>query len=236
MNARQILAAGVSVMLVLLALTVYQSCTLTAKVPGQAVSALSTNYQWTLHRAAALLRQWGGDQVAVSIQSDSLGVKPIGELALARVRVRSIVDYSDATFGSTKRIIAHEAFDVKLGWDINSDIAIVVSRESHTVHISANRPRVLSVTHADREPQILLSEDGVLNKLKPEDMVKVQAQLEAGARGSDEVHEGMATAIEDFKRYFTALFQMEGYTVVFDFDGTNRLNAPLLSPKTEVSQ
>ncbi len=234
MNARQIFAGGLSVVLVILALAVYQSCVRMAAAPGQLAGALSSDYKWTLNRAAEVLRKWGGDQVAVTVQSDSLGVKPIGELALAKIRVRSIVDYSDAAYGSTKRIIAHEAFDVKLGWDINSDIAIVVNREARTVRISAARPRVLSVTHADREPQILLSEDGVINKLTPQDMVKVQAQLEAGARTSDEIREGMTVAMDDFKRYFTAIFQMEGYAVTFDFNGKNQLNnTPLLSPKSE---
>ena len=235
MNARQIFAGGLSVVLVILALAVYQSCVRMAAAPGQLAGALSSDYKWTLNRAAEVLRHWGGDQVSVTVQSDSLGVKPIGELALAKIRVRSIVDYSDAAFGSTKRIIAHEAFDVKLGWDINSDIAIVVNRETRTVRITAAHPRVLSVTHADREPQILLSEDGVLNKLKPEDMVKVQAQLEAGARASDELREGMTVAVADFKRYFTAIFQMEGYAVTFDFDGQHQLgNTPLPAAKPEM--
>ena len=65
----------------------------------------------------------------------------------------------------------------------------------------------------------------------------MQAQLEAGARGSDEIHEGMTVAMEDFKRYFTAIFQMEGYTVTFDFNGQNQLgNTPLLGPKPETSK
>ena len=221
--------------LVILALAVYQSCVRMAAMPERLADKASADYQWTLSRAAYVLRNWGGSKVAVTVQSDSLGVKPIGELALAKIRVRAIVDYSDAAYGSTKRIIAHEAFDVKMGWDINSDIAIVVNREARTVRITAARPRVLSVTHADREPQILISEDGVLNKLTPQDMVKVQAQLEAGARASDDVREGMTMAMEEFKRYFTAIFQMEGYTVTFDFDGKKQLgNTPLLSPKSEM--
>jgi len=229
MNARQIFALGVSLGLLVLALTAYQSCTRLAATPGRLADRLSDDYRWTLANAATALRNWGGNQVTVTVANDALGVKPISELALAKIRVRSIVDYSDATYGSTKRIIAHEAFDVKLGWDINSDMAIVVNRESHTVQIYAARPRVLSVTHADPEPHILLSEDGVLNKLTPDDMVTVQHQLEAGARTGEEVREGMTVATEDFKRYFTALFQMEGYRVLFDFSGTNiasHLNLP----------
>ncbi len=235
MNAKQILALGVSIFLLVLALTVYQSCTRVAAAPGRVAELVSQDYQRTLTAAAAALRRWGGDQVTVNVQNDSLGVKPIGELALAKIRVRSIVDYSDASLGSTKRIIAHEAFDVKIGWDVNSDIIIRVNREARTVVIMAARPRVLSVTHADREPHILLSEDGVLNKLTPQDMVNVQAQLEAGARASDELREGMTVAMEDFKRYFTAIFQMEGYTVAFDFDGKNQLGStPLLGAKPEM--
>ena len=107
--------------------------------------------------------------------------------------------------------------------------AMIATAPAFAAPVTAER-----LVNADREPQILLSEDGVLNKLKPEDMVKVQAQLEAGARTSDEIREGMTVAMEDFKRYFTAIFQMEGYAVTFDFNGKNQLNnTPLLSPKSE---
>jgi hypothetical protein len=179
-----------------------------------------------LDKVAGMVTNWGGDKVTVHVQGDSLGVKPIGELALAKIRVRSIVNYLDTRHLSTKRIIAHEAFDVKIGWDMNSDIAIVVHPATHTVVISAARPRILSVTHADEKPCILLSEDGVLNKLTPEDMVQVQNQLENGARASGDLREGANTAIDGFRRYFTALFQMEGYAVTFDFTGTNSLYIP----------
>jgi hypothetical protein len=225
MNARQILATGGSLCLLILAVTAYQSCTRLASAPVELGGQLAGNYRWTLTNAAAALRQWSGNQVTVTVQSDTLGVRPIGELALARVRVRSIVDYSSAAFGSTKRIIAHEAFDVKLGWDVNTDLTLTLDPARHTVRVQTGYPHVLSVTHADREPTVLYTSDGLLNKLTPEDMMTVQRQLEGGARTGEEVRQGAATAEENLRRYFEALFALQGYTVIMDFSGT-RLSSP----------
>ena len=88
---------------------------------------------------------------------------------------------------------------------------------SHSVTISAKPPHVLSVVHVEEAPVILFQENGVLNKLTPEDMIEVQKRLEDGARNDDAVQSGLDMAINQLKEYFAGLFQMQNYTVTFDF-------------------
>jgi hypothetical protein len=157
------------------------------------------------------------NKITVNVQNDTLGVKPIAELALADVRVRSIVDYKTVYLKSEKHMIAHESFDVKIGWDMKDDIKFVTHPASHSVAVSAKAPHILSIMHSEKSPAILLREDGMLNKLTPEDMIEVQKQLEDGARNDDAVKSALDTATMQFKQYFTGLFQMQNYTVTFDF-------------------
>ena len=42
------------------------------------------------------------NKITENVQNDTLGVKPIAELALADVRVRSIVDYNEVSLMSKK--------------------------------------------------------------------------------------------------------------------------------------
>ena len=114
-------------------------------------------------------------------------------------------------------MIAHESFDIKIGWDMKDDISFVIHPASHSVSISAKSPHILSIMHIEKEPVILLREDGVLNKLTPEDMIEVQKQLEDGARNDDAVKSALDTAINQFQQYFTGVFQMQNYNVTFDF-------------------
>ena len=157
------------------------------------------------------------NKITVNVQNDTLRVKPIAELALADVRVRSIVDYGSKAYMSQKHMIAHESFDVKIGWDVKDDINFVTHPASHSVTISAKPPHVLSVVHVEEAPVILFQENGVLNKLTPEDMIEVQKRLEDGARNDDAVQSGLDMAINQLKEYFAGLFQMQNYTVTFDF-------------------
>ena len=216
MNAKQILALGAVLVALAGLLVAYKVMVKAAAVPESIIHSLFA------------------DKVTIHVQNDIMGVKPIGELALAKIRTRSIVDYVTAYLGSSKHIIAHQAFDVKIGWDVHSDISIVTNPEARTAHITASRPHLLSLTHVEKTPVLLLREDGVINKLTPEDMMEVQRQLENNAKVSEDLKSGCDMAMEQFQRYFTALFQMQKYTVTFEFKDGTRLDSPLLNSPVEI--
>ena len=226
MNTKQILAVGISAALILAALGFYKF----AANAGSATVAVAKTPLALAQIATSYFKSTFSNQVSVKLQSDVLTVKPIGELALAKVGVRVIDDYRNTYMGSEKVLIADEAYEAKIGWDLTSDITISVSPASQTVTIRGSKPRVLSCVHADPTPTILYRADGVINKLTPEDMVAVQQDLDYSARSSREVKEGTETAINGFKAYFSALFQLEGYSVRFIFDQSP---APSSAPPTD---
>ena len=84
------------------------------------------------------------NKITINVQNDTLGVKPIAELALADIRVRSIVNYNTVVFGSEKHMIAHESFDIKIGWDMKDDINFVTHPALRSVRILAKPPHILS--------------------------------------------------------------------------------------------
>ena len=212
-NAKQILAAGISVTLIIAAIAVYQLGLRAGRV-AENISSTPVNI---VNRVVSFLQTAFDKKVTVTLQNDVLSIKPIGELALAKVRVRAIENYRDTYLGSEKVIIAHEAYDLKIGWDLNSDIQVTVGGDK-TIHISAAKPHILSCERADSSPTILYRSDGLMNKLTPEDMITVQQHMDEYARTSEEARLGMQTAMNGFKEYFSALFQAEGYKVDFDFE------------------
>jgi hypothetical protein len=204
--------SGVGVALAVIIVAIAISLKIIPQI-GRLVGLPST----AIEKTADALKSWGQNKINVVIQSDRLEVKPIAELAFSRTRVRSIINYQTTVFGSTKRIIAHQAFDIRIGWDIRDDVVFRVSPDEKIVHVMASPPRILTTTHVEDAPVPLLWDDGLVNKLTPEDAFELQRQLEASAKVSADVLEGKKLARDLFEIYFRGIFKIQGMNVVFDY-------------------
>ena len=182
-----------------------------------------------LDGAVSAVKSWGQNKIEVHVYNDTLECKPIGELALRRVRVRSICVQESTVHLSTKKLIAHRSFDIKIGWDLNTDLKIRVDAAKKTVTVDAPEPKVLSVTGVEPEAIILHREDGYVNKLTPEDMSTVMRILEQNARSGAEVSEARKEAKQDLVRYFGSIFSYENYTTTVNFPNSKG-ETPLLIP------
>lgn len=187
-----------------------------------------------LDGAVSAVKSWGQNNIQIHVYNDTLECKPIGELALRRVRVRSICVQESTAMLSTKKLIAHRSFDVKIGWDLNNDLKIRVDAAKKTVTVDAPEPKVLSVTGVEPEAIILHREDGVVNKLTPEDMSTVMRILEQNARSGIEVSEARKEAKQDLARYFASIFSYDNYTTTVNFPGGSK-DSLILTPVTSPS-
>ena len=170
-----------------------------------------------LDGAISAVKSWGQNKIDIRVYNDTLECKPIGELALRRVRVRSICVQESTALLSTKKLIAHRSFDVKIGWDLNTDLKIRVDAAKKTVVVDAPEPKVLSVTGVEPEAIILHQEDGYVYKLTPNDMSTVMRILEQNARSGAEVSEARKEAKQDLVRYFGSIFSFDNYTTTINF-------------------
>jgi len=175
-----------------------------------------------VNKCADVIKAWGQTKVTITSQNDCLEVKPAAELVFAKVRVRSILKYQTTVLGSTKIIIGHQAFDIRLGWDLNDSFKVTVQQANKTARIVAPPPKVLTVAGVEQMPVILYRDDGVINKLTPEDGFEFSRQLRSEAMKSADLNEARATAKEGFEKFFKCMFELQGLAVSFDYADNSR--------------
>ena len=210
MNNKSLLAIGVALALVILALG-------TVIYLLKPVGGVIDSPRKAMDGVINAMRAWGQNKIEIKVQNETIECKPIGELALRRVRIRSICVHESTAMLSTKRLIAHRSFDVKLGWDLHADLKIKVDQARKTVTIDAPEPKVLSVTGVEPQATIIHREDGLVNWLSPEDMSLVMKTLEQNARSGAEVTDAREDAKDDLRRYFSGMFAYENYTTTINF-------------------
>jgi hypothetical protein len=222
MNAKQILAIGLSVCLVLLAIAAYKLATF----PATGVTKLGQGARYVIDKCADVAKTFAQPVNRSTSQNDCLEVKPIAELAFAKIRVRSIKKYERVNHGSSKLMIAHQAFDIRMGWSQNDNIRMVAATNLNlkTVQVYVPPPHVLTITTVEAEPVVLYRADGLLNKLTPEDGIELTKELREDARQSADWDEGTRTAKEGFERFLRALFQLQGYDVTFNYSDPQKLS------------
>ena len=224
MNAKQILAIGLSVCLVLLAIAGYKLATF----PATGVNKLSQGAKYVMDKCADVAKTFAQPVNRSTSQNDCLEVKPIAELAFAKIRVRSIKKYERVSYASSKLMIAHQAFDIRMGWSQNDCIRMVAATNlnSKTVQVYVPPPHVLTITTVEPEPVVLYRADGLLNKLTPEDGIQLTKELREDARQSADWDEGTKIAKEGFERFLRALFQLQGFDVTFNYSDPQKLSIP----------
>lgn len=157
------------------------------------------------------------NKVTITVQNDVLDCKPIAEIALRKVRVRSLFCLKTTKYKSTKVLIGHRSFDIRIGWDMKADLRVAVDEKAKLITVSVPEPKILSVSGVEPAPVILFSENGLVNKVTPEDMALMMAALEKDAIASQDYAEAMVQAKEDLKKYAAAMFSSTGFAteVVF---------------------
>lgn len=162
------------------------------------------------------------NKVSITIQNDVMDCKPIAEIALRKVRVRSIFCLKTTKYKSTKVLIGHRSFDIRIGWDMKADLRIAVDEKAKHITVSVPEPKILSVSGVEPAPVILFSENGLVNKVTPEDMAQMMAALEKEAIESQDYAEAMLQAKEDLKKYAAAMFSSTGFSTEVVFRPSNQ--------------
>ena len=167
--------------------------------------------------AKEVFAAWGQNKINITVTNDRIEVKPIAEMAFSKVRTRSIIDYSSTVHGSTKRMIGHQTFEARFGWDMRDDVVISIDESKRSVVISATQPKLLTVTRAETNPKVLFREGGVFNKLTPEDMAELTKRLEDQVYSSPEMKEGISVAKSSFEDYLMSLFRLQNVNVRIEY-------------------
>ncbi len=165
---------------------------------------------------------WGQNKINITVTNDRIEVKPIAEMAFSKVRTRSIIDYSSSVFGSTKRMIGHQTFEARFGWDMRGDVVISIDDSNRSVLISATQPKLLTVTRAETNPTVLFRDEGLVNKLTPEDMAELTKRLEDQVYSSPEMKEGIAVAKSSFEGFLMSLFRLQNVNVRIEYQNTKK--------------
>jgi len=220
MNTKQILAVGLSIALIIIAAAAYKLITLPSKIEADSKNGLK-NFA---DACSVVAKSLHANIDSSSYQNDCLEVKPIIEMSFSKIRVRSIVKYERSFMNSSKLMIAHQAFDVRMGWSMedNMKLVLLTNLNERTVKIFAPPPHRLTITKVEDSPVILFREDGMVNKLTPEDGMEMSRQLEQEALGSADLKAGEIVAEDEFEKFLRGLFQLQGLNVMIYYSNTNQ--------------
>jgi hypothetical protein len=181
-------------------------------LPGRVYDDAKHGLRHVVDTCADVARTMGLHVDATQSQNDCLTVKPIAELAFAKIRVRSIMKYEKSDWGSTKMMVAHQAFDIRIGWSSQDNLAMRVTTDpdGKQVRIFVPPPHMLSISPVESTPVILAREEGWINKLTPEDGLELTRRLQQEAIHSADWAEGQKVARAEFEKFLKGLFQLQG--------------------------
>lgn len=219
MKTKAWLGIGVAIGVIIIALSL--AFTVVPKV-GKVIEAPVKLAEIVVDKLSGTIGTWGQQKITVNSYSDRLEVKPIAELALARLRTRSIVDYQHSHFSSSKRVIAHQAFDLRVGLDLKSGIDVLVNNEERLVEIKIKNLTLLTISPVEANPVILYRDEGAWNKLSPEDVFSIQERLKQEALSSPEMEEAFSVAKQSTESFFSGIFGLSGYRTSFVYENEKR--------------
>jgi hypothetical protein len=206
MNNPKIIGVGIALAAVVIASAFAYTIVKATNVPGNLAE-----------RVKDALDHFGEVNITVTATNDVLEVKPIAELALSKVGVRSLVKYVNSTWHGDKMVIADQRFDVRFGWSLQDDVTVKMLPNTKMVHIKATRPRLLTLTRAEVVPNTIYSSEGPFTRLTPADQDEVTKQLEAAVYKDPEIQRGLTVAQEQFEKYFAGVYLAQGYNCEFEY-------------------
>ena len=107
------------------------------------------------------------------------GSVPTLELVVLRRTVTRTVQWTSTRLGSTKRISATATFTIRAGLDLQTPIQVDVDSASKAATAHFPAPKVLAVQVDAVQPAA--EESGWWNRIRPEDRIQVQAELQESA-------------------------------------------------------
>ena len=123
-------------------------------------------------------------EVVIKGDSTVLEKSPIAELSVVQRKTQVLTKLEGQWLGSTKFLLVRGDFIVKAGFDLNESFRFNVDQPSHQVFVDLPKPKVLSVAMQNYE--VMISSNGVINKLQPEDQEKVIQHMLVKARSDAE--------------------------------------------------
>lgn len=118
----------------------------------------------------------------VVIKDDTIVLEKssIAELSVVQRKTQVLTKYEAQWLGSTKFLLVRGDFIVKAGFELNESFRCNLNQPSREVFVDLPKPKVLSVALQNYE--VMLSSDGLINKLHPEDQEKVINHMLVKAR------------------------------------------------------
>jgi uncharacterized protein DUF4230 len=118
----------------------------------------------------------------VTIKGDSVVLEKsaIAELAVVQRKTQVVMKYETEWLGSSKILVVRGDFIVKAGYDLNQSFRFNIEQPSREVIVDLPKPKILSVALQNYE--VMLSSDGLINKLHTEDQAGVIQQMLLKAR------------------------------------------------------
>lgn len=131
-------------------------------------------------RVASALGQITQSDVNISSKTISVEQHDIAELAVVLRKTQTIVKYESEVLGSNNILILKGNFTVKAGFDLGLPFTIKVDDTNNTIETNFPPAKLISVEMDDYE--VFHAQDGLWNRLKPEDQEIVTRQLITQAR------------------------------------------------------
>lgn len=137
-----------------------------ADFAGQIRSALQENFGVT-------------PQIRIDGQTHLEGSVPTLELVVLRRTVTRTVQWTSTRLGSTKRITATATFTIRAGLDLQTPVQVDVDSATRAATAHFPVPKVLAVQVDAVQPAT--EESGWWNRIRPDDRIQVQAELQESA-------------------------------------------------------
>jgi hypothetical protein len=219
---------GVSLLILAIAFAIHLTITGPTKELGEA--AIHAGEQTVVHgidKTSDLLAQIPQiiatvfqARVNISGSASVCDATPIAELAVLKRNIREIVDYSNTDYYSTKRIIAEQTFQAKIGFDLAARFSVAYNPSNNTVRISLPNPKVLSLEPVNAAPKYYVDDSGILNRLTTDDHRQILIALKNQAAQSAESTLAVGDAKQMITTRFEDLFRAFNVKVIVEFPGT----------------
>jgi hypothetical protein len=125
-------------------------------------------------------------QVIVKGDSVILEKSSITELAIVQRKTKEYVKHTSKWLRSENILIISGEFIVKAGFDLNKHFEMSINQELKQITILLPEPEILSVDALADSHALIFTEDGTINKVKPEDYERANIVLLKKARTNAE--------------------------------------------------
>jgi hypothetical protein len=138
---------------------------------------------------------------------------PIAELVVLEKKAVVRHTWSQTWLHSTKRLEIEATFTAKAGFDLTEPFRIHVDPVTSNVEANLPSPKILSLGMSD--VRVLTDEDGLWNKLTPEDRTAAFQALEKQARRQFADSPLLAETVDEAKKRIRDIIAASGKTIDF---------------------